>query len=342
MKLWPFGRVETRAAGGYTEAVIAAALAAASSSSPSAATSAREIASGWWSRAFQSAELKGDALVSAALLPHLGLIGRALILQGQVVFRITMDDGLRLTPATVQKITGGPDSRTWRYEVELVGPSLTTKVTLPADECLHLTFSNEPDKPWLGVGPLQGASATNTLVTGLERGLGDEAGGPTGTIIPTPQGVDVENLATDVSKLRGGVSFPPTFSSGLGQGLAASPRSDWDAKRLGASPPASVVTLRMDAIGTLLASCGIPVSAISSTDATGLRESFRQFLHLSVMPVSARIAFQISERFEADMSFSFRRLMASDITSRARGLASMVVAGVPLDEARVLTGLEAD
>ena len=61
----------------------------------------------------------------------------------------------------------------------------------------------------LGIGPLQGASSTNALVTGLERGLGDEAGGPTGTIIPTPQGVDVKNLASDVSKLRGGVSFPP-------------------------------------------------------------------------------------------------------------------------------------
>ena len=84
MKIWPFGRVETRASGDFTEAVIAAALAAASSTAPSAATAAKEIASGWWGRAFQSAELKGDPVISAALLPHLGLIGRALIQQGQV------------------------------------------------------------------------------------------------------------------------------------------------------------------------------------------------------------------------------------------------------------------
>ena len=77
MKIWPFGRVETRAAGGYSDAVIAAALAAASSATPSTSTAAREIAGGWWGRAFQSAELKGDARVTAALLPHLGLIGRA-------------------------------------------------------------------------------------------------------------------------------------------------------------------------------------------------------------------------------------------------------------------------
>ena len=265
-----------------------------------------------------------------------------LVLQGQVVFRITIDDGLRLTPATVGKITGGPDSRTWRYELELIGPSSTVKVTVPAQEVLHLSFSNETGKPWVGIGPLQGASSTNTLVTGLERGLGDEAGGPTGTIIPTPQGVDVKNLATDVSKLRGGVSFPPTFSSGAGQGLAASPRGDWDGKRIGASPPESVVTLRMDAAGTLLAACGVPVTAITSTDATGLRESFRQFLHLSVMPVSARVAHQISATFETDISFSFRRLMASDITSRSRSLKQMVEANVPLDEARILSGLTLD
>ena len=342
MKIWPFGRVETRASGDFTEAVIAAALAAASSTAPSAATAAREIVGGWWGRAFQSAELKGDPVVSAALLPHLGLIGRALILQGQVVFRITIDDGLRLTPATVGKITGGPDVRTWRYELELIGPSSTTKVTLPAAEVLHLTFATEPESPWRGVGPLQGASSTNTLVTGLERGLGDEAGGPTGHVVPVPLGVDVQNLANDVSKLRGGVSFPPTTSSGLGQGISASPRSDWDPKRIGANPPDSVVKLRMDAAGTLLAACGVPVTAITSTDATGLRESFRQFLHLSVMPVSARVAHQISETFETDISFSFRRLMASDITSRSRSLKQMVDAGIVLPEARKLAGLELD
>ena len=152
----------------------------------------------------------------------------------------------------------------------------------------------------------------------------------------------MKNLANDVSKLRGGVSFPPSLSSGLGQGLAASPRGDWDGKRIGASPPDSVVKLRMDAAGTLLAACGVPVTAITSTDATGLRESFRQFLHLSVMPVAARVSHQISETFETDISFSFRRLMASDISSRARALKNMTEALVPLDEARTLAGLEMD
>ena len=77
----------------------------------------------------------------------------------------------------------------------------------------------------------------------------------------------------------------------------------------------------MDAAGTLLAACGVPVTAITSTDATGLRESFRQFLHLSVMPVAARVSHQISETFETDISFSASGgLMASDITSRARAL----------------------
>ena len=278
MRLWPFTRIETRASGGYTEAVQAAALAAASSAVPSAATAAREIASGWWGRAFQSAELKGDDLVSAALLPHLGLIGRSLITDGEAIFRIEVADGLRLTPASTCKITGSSDPTSWRYKVELAGPTTTTTVTLPADEVLHLTFTNESGKPWKGIGPLQGAAATNTLVTGLETGLGDEASGPVGHVVPVPQGVNVENLSADIAKLKGGVAFPPTTSSGHGQGLAASPRSDWDQKRIGASPPESAVKLRMDAIGTILAACGIPVTAISSTDATGLRESFPAIL----------------------------------------------------------------
>ena len=344
--LWPFGsgKVETRAEN-YTEALIEAALASANSPAPSALTAAREIAAGQWGRAFASAELMPKGLVSTALRPHLGLIGRALIQQGEIVFRIEVDDGVRLTPALVKKMTGGPNPETWRYELELLGPSSTTKVTLSGDEVLHLTFAVDPDKPWCGIGPLQGASASYNLLKGLETGLGQEANGPHGNIIPTPQGVNVDNLSNDIAKLKGKVALLPTTASVFRRrDFGGSPFGLRGQAHRRRPPRAVAVQLRTRRHGnSVLAACGIPIGSdlVNGRD-TGLREGFRQFLvSIRVTPVAQAYLRTDRGTFRVGriQVFVSRRLMASDITSVAQGpTGNSLKGGMNKDKAERLAG----
>lgn len=76
-------------------------------------------------------------------------------------------------------------------------------------------------------------------------------------------------------------------------------------------------------------------------DSTGLRESFRVFLHSTIQPLARLILPELQAKLdELDLALSFERMMAGDITGRARALGQMVKAGIELSEARRLAGLE--
>ena len=73
--------------------------------------------------------------------------------------------------------------------------------------------------------------------------------------------------------------------SGAGWGDADSGGrgSGWDSKRLGANPPASVVSLLDSARLEVLGACGVPPSLFAgNADGTSQRESYRRFLHTTL------------------------------------------------------------
>lgn len=125
------------------------------------------------------------------------------------------------------------------------------------------------------------------------RALGDEAGGPSGHVLPVPQGPDgseetdddgnpVDPLAAlraDVAALRGRTVLTETTASGWGEGREAAPRHDWKPARIGAAPPAPVVkTLHTEAARAVVAACGVPAALFEAGgDAAGRREAWRTF-----------------------------------------------------------------
>ena len=328
--------------GSYADLVIQAVIQNATGKRASASTAAREIASGLWGRAFESAEMTPEGIISDALRPHLALIGRMLIITGEVAFGIDVEGGaLLLTPAKSLSVMGDPDPRTWVYELTMAGPSTTTTRTLPADRVLHLTYATETDHPWRGVGPLTGAASTVDLLSELESKLGQESASPTGNLIPVPQGVDIRNLQTDLRELKGNLALVPTTASGFGAGFTAAPRGDYDVKRIGPNPPIAAVELRQGASQSILAACGVPVGMVGGDggSATEMRESYRQFLHGSVDPIARRVARQVKAAFDTDFGFSFDRLFASDLSGRARAFQSMVGGGMEVEKAAALAQL---
>ena len=78
----------------------------------------------------------------------------------------------------------------------------------------------------------------------------------------------------------------------------------------------------------------------ASSDASGQRESWRRFLHGSVQPLGDLLAGELAVKLDVPgLALKFDRLMASDLSGRARALGSMVQAGMSLDDARRLAGL---
>ena len=351
MRWWPSKRIEKRQ-GAYTDAVVAQILSRAGGSIPDpSATAALEIAAGLWSRSFGAATVKPS--ISAITASMLACISRELIRVGECIFAIEVsrDGRFSFHPAGSWDVVGGTSPESWRYRLDLFGPSGSTTRIYPWESVLHFQFAHDRvDSPWQGLGPLQYASSTGKLAGGLERLLGQEVSARSGYVIPVPAdgGDDSEDdplasLKTDIAALDGSASLVETVASSWGEGRGAAPSQDWAQKRIGASPPDVLEALRTSSGASVLAACGVPPGlADPRAEGGGQRESFRRFIHTSVQPASVLVAEEFTRKLEVEVSLSFESLFASDLSGRARSLASMVKAGVDLTKAMALSGLLLD
>ena len=344
--MWPFTRRTEHRQASYTDGVVAALLARASGTHADVtATAAVEAAAGALSRAFASAEITPDTPATRGLTPDvLADIGRALIVPGEIVLILAVAEGrVRLLPVASFDVTGAADSTTWRYRCDLAGPSGSTTIARPADGVIHCRYSTDPARPWVGVGPLARARLSGRLSAELEAALGDEAAGARGYLLPVPsdgQDSSVSDLRRDIGSLGGKTALVETVAAGWGDGRIAAPRGDYEPKRIGASPPASLATLRSDAARAVLSACGVPVELVTPGDGTGQREAWRRFLHGCVQPLASCVATELAAKLDTpSLAFSFDRLFASDLSGRARAFQSMVGGGMAVDQAAALAGL---
>ena len=341
---WPWER-ETRQQA-YGDAVVDLILSragGATMASDSHATAAVEVASGLWARAFLAARVVPDSAVADAVTPAVReLIGRELIRKGEALFLIEVESGrLRLDPATAWTVTGAAAPASWRYEVTRAGPSRTlTTRRVPAERVVHLRWGTAPERPWVGVGPLQAASLTAALGANLEKRLSEETDMAAGALIPTPDGAPREQLQADIRSLKGQVVLVDSVAGGWGQGQGQAPRRDLEANRIGADPPDSLAVLRNDAAYHVLAACGVPPEMLRQSDGTGRRESWRQFLFGSVQPVALGVAAELADKLDIpDLAFNHDAMSASDISGRARAFQSLVKGGMDVSKAAALAGL---
>ena len=232
-------------------------------------------------------------------------------------------------------------------EVTPATPATRALTPAPAAAVIHARYSVDPARPWFGISPLGWARLTGRLHASLEDAIADEASGTRGHVLPVPAGPDADGtgdpnavLRADIEALRGRTVMVETTAAGWGEGMNAAPRSDWKPSRIGANPPASMATLRTDSAQAVLAACGVSADLFVAGDAAGQRESWRRFLHGSVQPLGDLVAAELAVKLDVPgLRLNFDRLMASDLSGRARALGSMVTAGMELDEARRLAGL---
>ena len=293
-------------------------------------------------RRFAAARVTGNATASAITPELLGHIGGSLIRHGESLFWIRVRSGqLQLLPIASYDVRGDYDRETWRYLIELQGPSTTTRVTAHETDVLHPKFSIDAARPWSGIGPLQRASIAGRLSAEVSAALADESSLPTGAVLPMPtRGDGVPELKADLKRLKGRVAFVEAHDSTGYADSRKAPGAGWDLKRIGADPPVALVKLADQAFREVVAACGVNPSLFMDADGTGLREAYRQAVHSVVTPLGVLVAAELTEKLGSNIQLDFSRVMSADIQGRARSLRSLTEAGVALPRALELAGFE--
>ena len=339
MKIPFLNRPETRA--GYTDAIVEALLQQASGTSTASVASlgVTEACAGLWGRSFASATITPSNMATSALTPAvLEAIGRRLLLHGEAVLEITVEDGaVRLVEASNWEIE---ERGQWLYRADFTTPEGTYTRALSADRVLHPRIGASSKRPWQGESPIP--SATAKLAAELETKLSQEVGGPVGNVLPLPHKGSVTQLQADIDKLAGRTVLVESTSTGYGDGEAA-PKMDWLSRRIGAAPPESMIGLRKDVQASILAACGCPGSLLERADGTLAREEMRRFLHSTISPVARVVADELAVKLDTPgLAFDFSELFASDLSGRARAFQSMVGGGMDVGKAAALAGLMVD
>ena len=189
---------------------------------------------------------------------------------------------------------------------------------------------------------MQWASTTGQLHGSLEAMLANEAGAPHGYLHPVPQdGGDgsLDTLRATLKGLKGRSALVETTAGGWGQGMAVRPQRDWQHSRAGMDPPEVLATIRGDTADAIFRACGVPEALVNDADGTAQREAYRRWVMAAVSPMADQLAAELSEKLETPISFRFDGLWAHDTAGRASALASLVQAGMSLDDALAKVGL---
>lgn len=348
---WPW-RKQTEQRASYSDAVVKAILAGSQGGAVGdpGAIAALETAAGLYARSFASAQVNpaGNSRTASITPSILAGIARSLIRNGESLHLIEITrEGLRLSPVGSWNIQGGDDPASWYVRADLFGPSGSRTVFYPHASFVHCLYAVDPSRPYRGIGPLQWASDTGILAANLEKRLGEEAGGAVAHLLAIPSdggdgGADdpLAELKSDIRAGKGKTLLLETTAGGFGEGRSAAPRKDWEPSRIGANPPQTLPSLRSDAALSVLSACGIPPSlAYQQADGTGQREALRRYLHTSLLPLAQIVSQSLSEALGIEITLAFDKLMASDLTGRARAFQSMVKAGMDITEAAALAGL---
>ena len=291
-------------------------------------------------RAFSLADVEPRlAGLSAGLL---GLVGRELVYRGESVLVIDVDivDGLRLTPSSSYDITGGWQPATWRYRCDLQGPSRVITSRREYAEVIHPRINVDSKRPWRGQAPWKSAALTANLAARVELGLTQEASLPPARIAPWPHDNTEEIQGYQARLARGGILTLPTADTLAGD--SALPSGAIEPRKIGAEPAQALVELREQTTAEVMAACGCPMELFHGSEGAASREALRRWLHSTILPWAAVVQEELSEKLEREVRLSFDRLMASDLSGRARAFQSMVKGGMNVSKAARLAGLMQD
>lgn len=325
-----FGRaepVETRAAGGYTAAVLSARQSYISGRSGLAElTSTAQTCVSLWEGTFALAAVTGTDLLTRRIM---ALAARSLALRGEAVFLI---DGDRLLPANDFDLsTRGGEPRAYRLSVAEAGGGGSR--TALAAEVLHLRIGSDAAAPWTGTAPLRRASLTAGLLHSLESALGEVfALAPLGSqVVPFPENPDTDNetIASGFRGQRGRVLLRESVAVTAAGGPV--PSTDWRPASLSPDLRNAMVIESLEAArsGVLAAFGVLPALVNPSTTGPMVREAQRHLATWCLQPIAELVAEEATAKLGGPVGIDLLTpLQAFDAGGHAQAVATLVSAMV--------------
>ena len=302
-------------------------------------------------RAFAAAIISPQTLTTRAITPAImASIGRQLVMRGQSLHALMVERGqVRLDPIGYWDIKGdSPNEDDWIVRAQFYGPTGSYSRIISHKNVVNCRYSCLPSQPSRGLSPMDFAAATGKLAGNIEQRLSDEAGGPSGYLIPVPEDPGGENtesdslsdLKSDLAILQGKTGLVESSAGGWGD-PGAKPKKDFMPSRFGIDPPEAVVSLRNDVAVSVLSCCLIPPSLTqTNSDGTAQRESYRRWVNLACIPTGRMVAAEFSRVLDVEISFEWSSLHASDVTGKARAAKSLAeIEGISVEQALMLSGL---
>ena len=324
----------------YTDQVVARLLASAGVASDGGALAAIETASHLWGAGLASATVKPSNLaLSAVSASVLDSIGRSLCRTGESLHVIDVRNGkVMLTPCGSWIVTGSDNPSTWSYGVTLSGPTATRTVTIPAEAVVHVRYSPDPARPWIGRSPMSMALDTARVAGLLEHATSEELNFTQQQILSPRRNqgeYGTDSLTPDLI-----TKIVEAFAAHTGSGAFVVP-GDLEPRRLGPDPPDSFPLLRDRFEHSILSMHGIPPALIAAVgSATGSREAFRQLLHGTIKPLGLLLAEELQAKLDPSAALDFSALRAGDIAGTSRAFGSLVTAGLTPQSAAAGVGLD--
>ncbi len=332
--MWPF-RTENRSVD-YAEAISEARLEAAANAAEGTASgiAAVGVVTGLYARAMAQAEIANSEIDLPADV--LAAVGRSVVIRGEAL--VDLKGGALASSWDV--VGTGADPMSWRYRLELPGPSGNRSHSRRCFEVVHIRPWPDLASPWRSSSPIETAGTTRDMLVRLERALRDEGGIPVQSLLTVPSGTTEPQkieLRKDLRRNVGKISLVESVASGWGQGSQAAPRLDWKPQRLGPEYPASAVALRAQATENVLALYGVPPGILGSGAAA--REGWRTFLHGALGHLGRILEAELRRKGSPLAKVGFDSLMASDLSGRARAFQSLVNGGLSIEQAAAQAGL---
>ena len=343
---------QRQAEGGYTRRILEADYNAASGNETKLATihSALVACANLVERSILGSTVTGSPAVNHVTASQ---IARELMLCGEAVRLIDVRDGnIRLLPVSnwiVLSEPGAVSPSDWSYKLTIPGPGGMVTRNVTNDAVIHVRIHVDPAFPHRGRNPLAACPAFSEASRRLESYISTELKTPVGKIIPVPQAQSdyetadgnvvspLKDLKAGLQNLNGRIATPETMMN-TGDGRGSAPARDWVPQALGPVFPQWSPEILESTRLSVFAACGVPISLWSSGAASS-REAFRAFLVSCLSPLSAVIKAELDAKLETNISFDFSPLLSTDIVAKARAVKGLVDAGMDLESALKIAGL---
>ena len=339
--------------GAYTDTIVEALVNRAAGSSgvlaPSVAAGVGAVQGGasLYSLAFAGSEIDPqDAVTESLTAAVLANMVREVVTLGESFYLLEVRRGRAfLLPMSGVTVNGAsPDRETWTYEGQVNGPDHSVVGRYSARRVIHVQWSYDATRPWIGISPLQRCSLSAELLAAIERGLRSELSRESRYILPIPADParsDYDQWVKDLTGSRGGgLIVGRTMMGSAVAGIGSTPKGDFEQSRLGPEPNRESVELRAQVQAAVLMAMGVDPALANADPKTGaLQAAYRSFLTGSAASLARIMTSELCTKLERCVRVRF----AADVDNRrlrSAALKNLIEAGVPLERALTLAGFD--